>query len=570
MPPVLLLVLLFTPQDRPADKCTLSGTVVNSATGQPLNKVRVQVEAVGDEQAQGFASTDAQGQFAVPNLDPGRYRIKGQRNGYLDTYYGARRAESKGTVIALTPGQSLPDLQLKMMPFAVIAGTVRDADGEPLAKATVTLHRLHYEEGKRKITTTGGGYTDDLGQFRIAGVAPGKYYVVAEPEQKPIGGMVFDLGGSTITFTGGISEGPPQQTKKPATPPDVLLAALAPGVRDTSAARVVDVDPGARVLGVDVTLSRSRTVAVKGRIVAPAGTAVTGVQLTHGHEGYDPLPYTFHTGAGPGGEFEFDAVTPGSYMLSASITRVQRVELQAQAVAEPGAVFFSNGSDHAGCHDQLPVQVGSSNVEDLHLAMSVGSEVLGHVTVEGKDKPEGVSGQIWFDDGVRDANAVQVDDAGAFQTELCPGHYAITVNIGPAELLVHSMQSAGRDILSTGLTIAGPGKEQLDIVLAHEGGSLDGVALDADDKPVAGATVALVPEAKLRSRVKRFQQTEADQYGRYDFANIPPGDYLVFSWEDVEPGIWYDPEFLKSVEAKGMQVTIQPKGHETVKPHVIR
>jgi hypothetical protein len=36
------------------------------------------------------------------------------------------------------------------------------------------------------------------------------------------------------------------------------------------------------------------------------------------------------------------------------------------------------------------------------------------------------------------------------------------------------------------------------------------------------------------------------------------------AWDDVEPGIWWDPEFLKNYEGKGEQVTLKPAGHESV------
>src|SRR4051794_75798 len=91
----ILLVLLGVcayAQDKPPEKGTISGTVVNANTGVPLNKVELFLEGNGSL----FTLTDAKGNFEFTGVNPGQYRVKGQRNGFLETYYGARRAEGSG------------------------------------------------------------------------------------------------------------------------------------------------------------------------------------------------------------------------------------------------------------------------------------------------------------------------------------------------------------------------------------------------------------------------------------------------------------------------------------------
>ena len=114
---VLLLLLLFASllaaQDSPRDKCSLSGTVLDSVTLEPLTKVRVLAESA-NRTAPASTSTDAKGHFTMVDLDPGQYRLKGVRNGYLDTYYGAERAGSKGIPLTLEAGQESRDLRLKL------------------------------------------------------------------------------------------------------------------------------------------------------------------------------------------------------------------------------------------------------------------------------------------------------------------------------------------------------------------------------------------------------------------------------------------------------------------------
>src|SRR5262249_37034879 len=144
-------------------------------------------------------------------------RLKGRRNRFLDTYYGARRAESTGIPIALEPGQTLKDLTFKLHPFGVIAGTIRDPEGEPLARMAVTALRVRFEDGRRKVSAVDPAYTDELGQYRITGLAPGKYYVRAEPKVK---GPAGDFTEGQLTL---IIEAP---TAKPTHQPAMLLPAL--------------------------------------------------------------------------------------------------------------------------------------------------------------------------------------------------------------------------------------------------------------------------------------------------------------------------------------------------------
>ena len=120
---------LLAEQDKSSEKCFLSGTVVNAITGEPLNKVDLALEPVsGRPRVASVTVTDNEGRFAMIDLDPGSYHLTGRRNGYLDTAYGARRPEGDGAILRLEAGQSLPDLKLKLIPFGVIAGVIRDSD----------------------------------------------------------------------------------------------------------------------------------------------------------------------------------------------------------------------------------------------------------------------------------------------------------------------------------------------------------------------------------------------------------------------------------------------------------
>jgi hypothetical protein len=204
------------------------------------------------------------------------------------------------------------------------------------------------------------------------------------------------------------------------------------------------------------------------------------------------------------------------------------------------------------------------------VTVEAGAEVTGHVTVENDDKAKLSGPFVEFDDGRSNPITALVTEDQTFKTSLPLGRYTILANQFGGDLIVRSVREQGRDIVEEGLTVNGPGKIAVEIVLAHDAGKLDGVALDADDKPAPGATVVLVPETRLRSHPDLFEQCESDQYGRFTIDGIAPGNYKVFAWDDVEPGMWWDAEFLKKYEPKAETVTIAAKGKAQVKVHLAK
>ena len=93
---------------------------------------------------------------------------------------------------------------------------------------------------------------------------------------------------------------------------------------------------------------------------------------------------------------------------------------------------------------------------------------------------------------------------------------------------------------------------ELDVVLASDGGQVEGVVSDANDKPVLGATVVLIPnDAALRTRFDYTRDAVTDQAGHFELKGVAPGEYKLFAWDDIEESSWFDPDVLRGYEAKG-------------------
>src|SRR6516225_728609 len=68
------------------EKCTIAGTVVDAASGQPLRGAEVRLRGTGGVSVSGTqsssANTDASGRFVFEGLSAGRYVLMASHDGY--------------------------------------------------------------------------------------------------------------------------------------------------------------------------------------------------------------------------------------------------------------------------------------------------------------------------------------------------------------------------------------------------------------------------------------------------------------------------------------------------------
>jgi hypothetical protein len=277
--------------------------------------------------------------------------------------------------------------------------------------------------------------------------------------------------------------------------------------------------------------------------------------LSYGHSGTAAFGLRLETRADAKGNFIFQPVPPGAYTLTAVANPPARPTTQ---------LFDLFNQQEYKVH--VPVQVGSSAVEDIHLVVQ-GVQVSGSIKVVGDEKAKLRRRMIRFHGDSSEPISALSNDEGKFTVDLSPGHYRIYPYLN--DVVVQSIRLQDRNILDEGLTITGPGAVELEVLVTRDAGGLAGVVLDPQNKLLAGATVVLVPETKLRFRVELFRQSETDQDGRFEIKTVPPGKYKLFAWDDVEVGLWHDPDFLERYETRGENVTVQANRQETAELHVI-
>jgi protocatechuate 3,4-dioxygenase beta subunit len=155
-------------QSAPQGLFTIGGTVTASSSGDVLRHARVSATAA----AGGVPATlsDDRGRYTLNDLVPGRYVLAIAKPGYV-----------RQTIPVDVPLRHSDSVDIQMIKGAVVSGAIIDELGEPVASVSVTIRAV-----KAASDVIGGpivavAQTDDLGQFRASGIAPGSYVVEVTP-----------------------------------------------------------------------------------------------------------------------------------------------------------------------------------------------------------------------------------------------------------------------------------------------------------------------------------------------------------------------------------------------------
>jgi hypothetical protein len=514
-----------------AEACTIEGQVVSATTGEALRKATVLLNQLGKVQGERYTTTTtAGGRFALQDVEPGRYQLQAAKSGYAQMQYGATASARAGTTLSLDPGQHLHDITFRLVPQGVITGRVVDEDGEPVAYVSIQVLRYRYWAGKRQLQPAGYGTTNDLGEYRIFGLAPGRYYLHANPQSD-----------ADVPYQGG-----GWQTYAPT---------YYPGTNDPTGAAALELSAGARLRGIDFTLLKTRSVRLRGKaVLAGTGSPLQGeeLRLTPREESRAAFSRSdFWSFTGPEGAFQFRGVIPGGYFVQAQ--------------------WSEDGKSYAA---RQPIDVRENDVSNMVIELSPGAELKGQLRVEGRPlaslsdvrislQPDtsspfmgGAGGSVKRDGSLTLAN-IGLD------------HYRLNVYGIPEDYYIKSALCGDKNVLESGLDFSHGVSGALEIVLSSKGGQAEGVVLNAAERPVTGAMVVAVPDAPRRAQAHLYKEGTTDQYGRFAIKGIAPGGYKLFAWEELESGASQDSEFLKTFEAQGQPIAIQESRAESAQLKLI-
>jgi hypothetical protein len=143
-----------------------------------------------------------------------------------------------------------------------------------------------------------------------------------------------------------------------------------------------------------------------------------------------------------------------------------------------------------------------------------------------------------------------------------PGDYILEISNLPQDLYLKATRF-GNAGLERPITIGTqPGANPLQILLGSDGGHMQ-----AQSQP--GAYVVLVPDASRRGRREQYRVATTGDDGRVTIPGIPPGNYKIFAWEDLEPNAYLNADYLQVYEDRGVPVKISPGENPAVAVRMI-
>jgi protocatechuate 3,4-dioxygenase beta subunit len=543
-----LLAQTPPPGGDPPKLAHIEGKVVDGA-GKPVRTADVRLARVaGNGQVPGLPGeatvSDNDGRF-VFDIEPSpNLALTAQKAGYSQARYGAKAANAPVVMFGIGAGETLKDLVLTMVQQGVLTGRILDPAGEPLQGAQVVLLRRAYQQGVRRLASAGNAQTNDLGEFRLAGLTDGRYYLVAR-----------DRPGNQDRGNGVIS-----------------LPTYYPNATEEQGAAPVDVSNGQQKSNLEIRLRTAKGYTVRGKVAgeaSPSGKGVTNF--------VDAFPEAVASGragtAGvqvseaqlrPDGAFELRNVIPGNYVL------------QTMSLVEAA------GSATLRMVASAPVVVGEADVSGVILTPSPLYTITGKVSVEGATLAE-LFGTVVNTQAGNGTNATtagatgmrlvfyplavgplaqlgqltqvtaMVGADGGFKLEgVQPGRYAFQQGTVQATS-IQSVRWNDTDVTLRGLDVNGSGT--LEVVYRRGAVRTTGTVKNAIGEPHGGAQIVMWPVDPLpvfNAQGKR--NTTSDRLGAWNIGAVRPGSYYAVALEDIDANTAQVPELLEQLKALAQKV----------------
>jgi hypothetical protein len=506
---------------------SIRGRVTTADTGQPI--AGAEVRATSEGGVNRITTTGGDGAYELRDLPAGQFRVFASKSGFVPLQFGQRRPFEAAKSVDLAEGaRAAADVALPR--GGVITGRVLDRFGEPTAGVRVQAMRTRVVQGQRRLQALGrGDETDDTGAFRLFGLAPGDYYVVARP---PGGdGGPGAMGGPLIFY---------------------------PGTADVSEAQRLTVGAAAEVDALFhlVPVATSR---VSGLVLDPSGTpseATVSLSSQALGLGYvtaaaGEVPMTLGAHAEADGRFVIEGVPPGPYVLTANALRMR-------TTAEP-------------LHESatMPLAVSGQDVSGLTLALSTGGTITGTVVREGGGNVPMPNLQVFARSG--GASMQSRGPNNTFRLMGMNGPTRIGVEGLPEGWAVKAIVVNGEDVTDSAIDVKSGETATARIVLTDRPTEVSGV-VPQGDRPLEHNVVVFADQPQKWTYPSRHvRAVRTDSEGRFKIAGLPPGErYLAVAMDYLEDGEAEDPEFLERIRSSALGFTLAEGERKTIDVRVLR
>jgi hypothetical protein len=487
---------------------TLNGTVVNSVTGEPIRRALVRLNIEGER----LAFSDSSGHFEFDDLPPGQASAVVQKPGY---FAEQELEHHRARLQSVTVGADSPALTLKLVPQSVISGHVKSVDGERIEGAQVKIIASRIVEGRKRWQAVQNAGTNEDGEFRIANLQAGIYYLEAH------------AGGNR------------QQTS---THKEGYAPTFYPGAADMTSATPLELNAGQQT-EIDLSLRSTTEYKVSGTLVGYLPNS--GIQIM----------FTDHFGNQSSSLKRFNPVT-GEF----------EAQIPAGAYTLEAAIWMQDGKQLRG---ELPLNV-SSDVAGLVLTLHDSQPTPITVRAEGAARDQNLSHVVQMH-LVRDGDLIaNLDYWSSWRPgspkpvfvlpDVPPGRYSVEVRSGAGAWYVQSAQCGSTDLLHEELTVnAGAQIPPVEVVLRNDGATLSGRVNTGDNN--TSVSVVIVPEHGPANET-RITNTGPD--GQFFMNNVPPGAYTVLALDSADGLEYANPDVMEAYSPQAAHVVLQPGGQAQV------
>jgi protocatechuate 3,4-dioxygenase beta subunit len=547
----------------------VEGTVVSAGGSGPLRGARVTLSASDPERRSTrnySASTDGNGHFLINGIAPGRYLFHASKPGFVAQSYRPSGSGSPETILELFSGQKLDGVQFALSRGGVILGRVNDENGEPVVGVQVEALVSRTVGGTVASSLLKGQWfpvkettTNDLGEYRLFGLNPGRYYVAAIdsgiPELGEATGIGFTVARAAISAEETVihteSEGSvsrmasfdPDEIASETSAADAHPPVYYPGVTRREDAQKIRLSAGQEIR-VDISLRSEKTVTVSGNVLDIKGKPAAQTTVLLRSQNLESMLSSLRNAAvtDADGKFEIKGVIPGSYMATATSTR-----------------------DLKGLWAEQPLEVAGEDVAGIQLQLSGGVKLSGKLLAGAAGDVDLATMSIFLvaPGGPEHSGWADVKKDGDFSfPDLRNTTYSLLVNNVPDGWYVSSASFGSDNVLESGLRVGdGIGSRTLDITVKPGAGQVDGLVLMGDD-PAPGATVKLLPDHSSPYRQDSFRAVPTDQRGRFIIKNVVPGSYRLLAVAGKSDG--EDDEDSPDDSSLGTSLALAEKESKTV------
>lgn len=556
---LMLLQAEFQAQDPPPEPkgVTVSGTVINSVTQEPVHRAEVtlmhapsapvpgQPRAAGPgaalsagnpaqradaaKPATRTAITGPDGAFRFDNVAEGVYRVYVRREGMVAGRPAPGLSPQQFRVAA---GLPVTGLRYSLTPQAVISGRVLDDEGEPVQGVQVMALRRAPPEARTAYQPAGPmAQTDDRGEYRLRNLPPGRYLIQAVPMAQ-----------------GAMEPAENQRT--------ALTAAYHPDASSPREAIWVSAGAGRETGNVDIRLRRAPVRRISGRVLMEDGKPAERFMVTKIDR---DAPAMFlmsgrmEIGREPG-SFALESVPPGRYTLMARLMDNQNPLTQRAALAD--------------------VEVGDRDLENVEIRFLPPFVLRGQIRVEGPgaEQVKTQLGRIQVNAmpspaGLSFSQAAVKEDGSFEMTMHAPGRYRLFVYQGsPAQTYLASIRTAGGSDVTKELDLTLGAAEPLIVTLRTDAARITAKRPPAEKdnewcNPYYAAAVPVLEEERMgRAAIT----APVDESGEAVLFPVPPGEYYVFGVCAADLMFTSNPEILDALPQKAEKVRVQAAEQKTV------